>query len=145
MYILIGRFVDLGLPPLGQRHGSTTEVLVGGHKEAILLEQHVNPTLKDLPLREPTSSMVWTTFDAGLPDMFFDKAEQQVREAIDRMVSRGYCHNDLDWRHVGRLRQHRQQRVIFFDLVNVSRVDTYLPEAVTAAKTKMLQALGLGD
>jgi hypothetical protein len=76
-----------------------------------------------------------------------DKAEQQVQEAIDRMVSRGYCHNDLDWRHVGMLglRQHRQQRVIFFDLVDVSRVDTYLPEAVTAAKTKMLQALGLGD
>jgi hypothetical protein len=68
---------------------------------------------------------------------------EQVREAIHRMASSGYCHEDLDWRHVGRLRLRQQRRVVFFDLARVSPVDTGVPESVTAAKTKMLKALGL--
>jgi hypothetical protein len=73
-----------------------------------------------------------------------NKAKQQVREAIDRMASSGYCHDDLAWRHVGRLGLRQQwRRVIFFDLASVSRVDTRMPESVTAAKAKMLNALGL--
>ncbi len=71
------------------------------------------------------------------------QAEQQVREAIHRMASSGYCHEDLDWRHVGRLRLRQQRRVVFFDLARVSPVDTREPESATAAKAKMLNALGL--
>jgi hypothetical protein len=74
-----------------------------------------------------------------------DKAKQRVLDAISEMASNGYCHNDLHWRHVGRLKlkQRRQRPVIFFDLASVSRVDTLRPEAVTAAKAEMMDALKL--
>ena len=73
-----------------------------------------------------------------------NKIKQQVRDAIDEMASRGFCHEDLAWRHVGRLGLRQQwRRVVFFDLARVSPVDTRKPKSVTAAKAKMLNALGL--
>jgi hypothetical protein len=72
-----------------------------------------------------------------------DKAKQQVQEAINRMAASGYCHDDLAWRHVGRLGLQQQRRVIFFNLASVLPVATDVLESVTAARAKVLNALGL--
>ncbi|ELR15689.1 uncharacterized protein ACA1_378070 [Acanthamoeba castellanii str. Neff] len=90
---------------------------------------------------EPALIMPYARAVKGQP--LSHKAKQQVRAAIAEMASSGYCHEDLSWRHVGRLGLRRQRRVIFFDLASVSRVDTHVLESVTAAKAKMLNALGL--
>jgi hypothetical protein len=74
-----------------------------------------------------------------------------VLSAVDRMAKAGVCHDDLDWRHVGAIRDdanlddaHRlgggiesEERIVFFDLARVSIARPH------KAATRMRRALGL--
>lgn len=77
-------------------------------------------------------------------------AVASVLEAIERMAAAGICHDDMHWRHVGKIPSRLcgdqdvvagddpEETVVFFDLARVSRVR---PERASA---RMKRALGLG-
>jgi hypothetical protein len=46
-----------------------------------------------------------------------------VQAAIDAMAAKGYCHEDLVWRHFGRVGAgKKRERVVFFDLGRVKKM-----------------------
>ncbi len=45
-----------------------------------------------------------------------------VHTAIEAMAAKGYCHEDLVWRHVGCIGKGKKQRVVFFDLGRVKKM-----------------------
>jgi hypothetical protein len=63
-----------------------------------------------------------------------DKARELVRVEIQRVASRGFCHNDLKWEHVG----YWNSKIVLIDLFDVS-----LNENPAIAEAKMLKALNL--
>jgi hypothetical protein len=64
--------------------------------------------------------------------------EAAVRAHIDKLASRGLCHNDLHWRHVACYAAKHGTRIVFIDWAQ-SRTDM----EAGAARLVMLSALGL--
>jgi hypothetical protein len=58
-----------------------------------------------------------------------------VQAAVDAMATKGYCHEDLVWRHVGCIGEGKEQRVVFFDLGRVTKMEPKI------AAERMLQQL----
>jgi hypothetical protein len=81
-----------------------------------------------------------------VPDRQDNIDDQGTKEktsiAITEMAKRGYCHDDLHWRHVGRVKRKATEKIVFFDLARVSSVKK-TPAAHEAAVNKMRKSLGL--
>jgi hypothetical protein len=50
--------------------------------------------------------------------------QSAVWNGLERFAASGYKHNDLNWRHVGILPAHGEERVFLFDLGEVSELAT---------------------
>ena len=75
--------------------------------------------------------------------------EMMAREAVETIVSKGYIHEDVHWRHVGAMPEFSEDnctvlsfRGVFIDLTRVSKY-TSLGLTREEAKAHMLSALGL--
>ena len=81
-----------------------------------------------------------------VPDLRDNIDDQGTKEetsiAITEMAKRGYGHDDLHWRHVGRVKRKAAEKIVFFDLTRVSSVKQ-TPAACEAAVNKMRKSLGL--
>jgi hypothetical protein len=62
----------------------------------------------------------------------------RVLEAIRTMANKGYCHEDLKWRHVGLIDQGTTERVVFYDLVRVATDQG--PQEAESSMAEQLQA-----
>jgi hypothetical protein len=79
-----------------------------------------------------------------IPDLgnIDEDTKKETSNAIKQMAKRGYCHDDLHWRHVGRVKRKATEKIVFFDLTRVSSVRSRLA-AREAAVNKMHKSLGL--
>jgi hypothetical protein len=68
--------------------------------------------------------------------------KMEVLSAIETMAKRGYCHEDLSWRHVGLYKTKGRIRVVLFDVAKTSTVGNNESDQ-NAAIVKMKNSLQL--
>ncbi|AJF98346.1 hypothetical protein TW95_gp1612 [Pandoravirus inopinatum] len=101
-----------------------------GVDEARMLHLAGHPALL-MPFARP----VVVTSNRGVPCVD-PQTRAEVVDAIERMAAHGLCHDDLAWRHVGRIqRPDGRQQVVLFDL---ARVKTMSPAEASVAMRSQL-------